>query len=193
MTLEDLYRLLRSGHVQAQGVLDTLDEPLLVLDQGMYVVTANPAFLRTFKCGRDDTVGHSLFSLGNGQWDIADLRRLLSEVIPRAAAIVDYEITHTFPDIGQHTFLVTARKLSHPDDNSQQILIVFTDITKRRRDSEAKDILLNESRHQMKNLMAVVRALASQTNTEGLTASQYRKTFLDRLEGLTATQELCHG
>ncbi|WP_196259787.1 PAS domain-containing sensor histidine kinase [Pelagibacterium limicola] len=190
MTLEDLYRLLRSGHVQAQGVLDTLDVPLLVLDQGMCVVTANPAFLRAFKTSRDDTVGHALFELGNGQWDIPDLRQLLSSVIPRAAAIVDYEISHAFPDIGERTFLITARKLAHPDGNSQQILIVFTDITKRRIDSAAKDILLNESRHRMKNLLAVVRALAHQTRTEGETALQYRKSFLERLDCLAVTQEL---
>lgn len=190
MTLEDLYRLLRSGHVQAQGVMDTLDEPLLVLDQSMCVAMANPAFLRTFRVERDETVGHSLFSLGNGEWDIPDLRQLLSNVIPRAAAIVDYEMSHDFPHIGRHTFLITARKLSHPDDNSQHLLIVFTNVTRRRRESEAKDILLDESRHRMKNLLAVVRAMVSQTRTDGLSADQYQETVLGRLGGLAIAHDL---
>lgn len=68
MHLEDLYRLLRSEHVQAQGIVDTLEEPLLVLDQAGCVITGNRGFFETFKVGRDDTVGRSLFALGDGQW-----------------------------------------------------------------------------------------------------------------------------
>jgi PAS domain-containing protein len=70
VTLEDFYRLVRIGHVQAQGIVDTLDEPLLLLDQSLCVVSANPAFLRTFQVERDSTLGVCLFALGNGQWDI---------------------------------------------------------------------------------------------------------------------------
>ena len=55
MNLEDLYRLLRSEHVQAQGIVDTLEEPLLVIDQGGCVLTANRGFYETFRVGRDDT------------------------------------------------------------------------------------------------------------------------------------------
>lgn len=193
MNLEDLYRLLRSGHVQAQGVMDTLDEPLLVLDQSLCVVTANPAFLRVFDTDRDQTIGHALFSLGNGQWDIPDLRQLLSSIIPRATAVVDYEVTHEFPHIGTRTILITARRLAHPDDNSHQILIVFHDVTERRHDDEAKDILLNETRHRMKNLVSVIRALANRTRTEGLSANEYRDAFIGRLQGLLVAQELSLG
>ncbi|WFU69191.1 PAS domain-containing protein [Bradyrhizobium sp. CB2312] len=57
MNLEDLYRLLRSEHVQAQGIVDTLEEPLLVLDQSGSVLTANRGFYETFRVSRDDTVG----------------------------------------------------------------------------------------------------------------------------------------
>ncbi len=193
MTLEDLYRLLRSGHVQAQGVMDTLDDPLIVLDQGLSVATANPAFLRTFQTDRDQTVGYGLFALGNGQWDIPELRRLLEEVIPKATAIVDYEVSHEFPHIGYHTFLVTARRLAHPDNTSQQILVVFTDVTKRRRSDAAKDLLLNETRHRMKNLVGVIRAIATQTRTEDLSAAEYQNAFLGRLDGLIATQDFILG
>lgn len=190
MTLEDLYRLLRSSHVQAQGIVDTIDEPLVVLDSALCVLTANPAFLDTFRTDRDLTLGSSLFDLGNGQWDIPDLRRLLAEVLPKATAVVDYEVTHDFPEIGPRTFLVTARRLEHPDRNSRQILVVFDDVTGRRRRDTANSLVLSETRHRMKNLMAVVGALASQTRTDGLSADEYRDVFLGRLKGLTIAHEL---
>lgn len=89
MTLDELYRLLRTGHVQTQGIVDTLQAPLVVLDKTFCIVTANPAFYQTFDTDRESTVGVSLFDLGNGQWNIHDLRNLLAEVVPKAAAIVD--------------------------------------------------------------------------------------------------------
>jgi PAS domain-containing protein len=64
--LEDLYRLLRSGHVQAQGVVDTMTQPIVVLDQRLCVTTANNAFIKTFQAERDDLLGECLFDLGNG-------------------------------------------------------------------------------------------------------------------------------
>jgi PAS domain-containing protein len=114
MQLEDLYRLLRSEHVQAQGIVDSLEEPLLVLDQAGCVLTGNRGFFETFKVARDDTVGRSLFALGDGQWDIPELRFLLSEIIPKSTAIIDYEVEADFPTIGRRTMCVSARRLVHP-------------------------------------------------------------------------------
>ncbi|WP_312010092.1 PAS domain-containing protein [Bradyrhizobium neotropicale] len=145
MNLEDLYRLLRSEHVQAQGIVDTLEEPLLVLDQTGCVLTANRGFYETFSVSRDDTVGRSLFDLGDGQWDIPELRRLVSDIIPKSAAIVGYEVEAEFPTIGRRTMLVSARRLVHPDNNSTSILILFEDVTDRRRSEAQKDILLAEA------------------------------------------------
>lgn len=82
MNLEDLYRLLRSEHVQAQGIVDTLKEPLLVLDQSGCVLTANRGFYETFRVARDDTVGRSLFSLGSGQWAYPNSGALLARSSP---------------------------------------------------------------------------------------------------------------
>src|SRR3712207_5951031 len=118
MNLEDLYRLLRSSHVQAQGIVDTIDEPLVVLDERGRILEANRAFFGTFLVERDDTIGVPLRTLGNGQWDVPQLTKLIAEVIPKATAIVDYEITHEFPHIGKRTFLLTARRVWKPDNNS---------------------------------------------------------------------------
>ena len=66
MNLEDIYRLLRSEHVQAQGIVDTVQSPLLVLDQDCCILSASRSFFETFKVNRDETIGQSLFKLGNG-------------------------------------------------------------------------------------------------------------------------------
>ena len=161
MHLEDLYRLLRSEHVQAQGIVDTLNEPLLVLDQNACVLSANRGFYETFRASRDDTVGRSLFLLGNGQWDIPELRRLVGEIVPRTAVVAEYEVSADFPTIGQRTMLVSARRLVHPDNNSTSMLILFEDATEQRRRDAQKDFILAETRHRMKNLLGIVRALAT--------------------------------
>ena len=189
MTLEELYRLLRGSHVQTQGIVDTLQEALVVLDKDLCVVNANPAFLRTFRVDRENTLGSSLFDLGNGQWDIAELRKLLSDVLPKATAVVGYQVEHDFPDLGRRAMRVSARQLVHPDDNSTQMLVVFDDVTERLKADAAKDILLAETRHRMKNLMAMVRAVANQTKTRGVTADQYRRDFMGRFEAVMKAQD----
>lgn len=193
MVLEDLYRLLRAGHVQAQGIVDTLTQPLVVLDQSFCVINANNAFIDAFKTQRDDILGRSLFSLGNGQWNIADLRKLIAEIIPKTAAVVGYEVTHDFPIIGKRTFLVDVRRLVHPDNSSTNILVLFEDVTESNRERTEREIILAETRHRMKNLFSVIRALAMQTQTEGYTAQEYRDAFLGRIDLALRAQEIAPG
>lgn len=167
MDLEDLYRLLRAGHIQAQGIVDTLEEPLLVLDKTLCVQSGNRAFFETFRVSKDETLGRPIFELGNGQWDIPELRKLLSEVVPKSTAVVGYEVNHGFPGLGRKTVLVSARRLVHPDSSNSSILILFEDVTERRRIDAEKDIVLAETRHRMKNLLATVRAIANRTVADG--------------------------
>jgi two-component sensor histidine kinase len=86
--------------------------------------------------------------------------------------------------------LVSARRLAHPDNNSTSILMVFEDVTERRRGDAEKDILLGETRHRMKNLLAVVRALATQTEVEGRSGEEYREAFLGRLEAVLRAEDI---
>lgn len=193
MILDNLYRLLRSGHVQLDGMVESVAEPLLVLDQDLRVVIANPAFLRTFRFEMDETIGRSLFELGNGQWNIPELRSLLMDVAPRSAAIIGYEVTHDFPQLGQRVMLVSARRLWHPEQDDFQTLVVFEDVTKREQEMIAKDLLLSEERHRVKNLVAVVQSLAIQTTAKGKTGEEYRDAFLGRFQTLIDAHDLTLG
>lgn len=190
MNMEDLYRVLRTGHVQLQGIVDTVADPMLVLDGNLCVQNASRAFLNTFGVERDDTIGRRLYTLGNGQWDIPELRRLLEEVIPRASAVVNYRVEHDFPRLGRRTMLLTARTLYHPDGLSHSLLLSIVDATDRIRNDVAKDMLFGELRHRIKNLLGVAQSIARQTPTAGRTAEEYRDAFLGRFGALAEAQDL---
>ncbi|WP_363246158.1 HWE histidine kinase domain-containing protein [Mesorhizobium sp.] len=189
VNLEDLYRILRTGHVQAQGIVDTVPVPLLVLDSALCIQSANRAFFRTFKVERYETIGKHIYELGDGQWDIPELRRLLTEVIPKTTAVIDYKVEHDFPGIGQRTMLVTARTVFSPDDVSTTMLLSFADATERTRREAEFEVLFGELRHRMKNLLGLVRALANQTKAEGVSGEEYRDAFLGRLTAIIDANE----
>jgi len=189
VNLEDLYRLMRNGHVQAQGIIDTSPDPVLVLDRDLVIETASRAFFQTFKVGRDETIGRHLYELGDGQWDIPDLRLLLEEVIPKSTAVIDYEVEHDFQGIGRRRMLLTARRLFHPDNISRTLLLSIVDATERLNRDADKDLLVGELSHRIKNLLAVIQALARQTSVEGRSGEEYRDAFLGRFDALVRAHE----
>jgi two-component sensor histidine kinase len=190
MNLEDIYRLLRSEHVQAQSIVDTVQTPLLVLDQDCRIVSASRCFFETFKVNRDETIGQSLFKLGNGQWDIPALRLLLGEVVPKSSAIEGYQVEHDFPGLGRRRMILSARRLFHPDNNSTTLLLSMEDATTRLQREEERELLLGELRHRVKNLLGVVLALARQTEAAGRTGEEYRDAFLGRFGALVQAHAL---
>jgi len=190
MNLEDFYRLMRIAHVQAQSIVDTVREPLLVLDERLCVVAANRSFFEVFCVDRDVTLGRHLYELGDRQWDIPDLRRLLEEVIPRSAAVEGYEVEHDFPHLGRRTMRLDARKMFHPDNNSTTLLLAIEDITNGRQKEQERELILGELRHRVKNLLALVQSLARQTEATGEAAKAYRDAFLGRLGTLVRAHEL---
>lgn len=190
MNMEDFYRLLRTSHIQVQGIVDTVTDPLLVLDDSLCIQVASRSFFETFRVDRFDTIGRRIHELGNGQWDIPELRHLLMEVIPKATAIINYEVEHDFPDLGRRTMLLTARTLHHPDSGSHSMLLAIVDATDRHRRELAKDMLFGELRHRMKNMLGVAQSIARQTTTQGRSAAEYRDVFLGRFGALIAAENL---
>ncbi|WP_026792218.1 HWE histidine kinase domain-containing protein [Pleomorphomonas oryzae] len=190
MDVEDLYRLLRTDHVQAQAIVDTVADPMLLLDESLHVQSGNRAFFETFKVDRYETIGKPIHELGDGQWDIPALRLLLLEVIPRSAAIIDYEVEHDFPGLGRKTMLLTARTLHHPDNGSHTMLLSIVDVTERTRRDATRDMLFGELRHRMKNLLSVAQSIVRRTTTEGRTAEEYREDLLGRFGALADAHDV---
>ena len=113
----------------AEAIVDTVREPLLVLDPELRVVSANRAFYLTFQATQDETVGQALFSLGDGQWDIPELRRLLNEILPDKTTVEAFEVKHDFPAIGRRRMLVNARRLGGESSRCAALLLAIEDVT----------------------------------------------------------------
>ena len=115
----------------AQGIIDTVREPLLVLDENLRVITASQAFYRTFKVTRENTEGQSIYELGNRQWDIPKLRELLVNVLHKDSVFEGYKVEHIFPDVGHRSMLLNARRFYDGAGATQSILLTIEDITGR--------------------------------------------------------------
>ena len=119
----------------AQDIVDTVREPLLVLDTTLRVRSANRAFCQTFQVSSEETENRLIYELGNGQWDIPALRTLLEDIIPTSSVFNDFELEHTFPIIGRRVMLLNGRKL-RPGSHTEFLVLAMEDVTERRR-SEA--------------------------------------------------------
>jgi light-regulated signal transduction histidine kinase (bacteriophytochrome) len=113
-------------------IIDTVREPLIVLDDAFRVTQANRAFFRTFRVEPHDTIGQILFALGDGQWDIPALRELLRDRLVLEPELTDFDVDHVFPGIGRRIMLLNARLVSHGLHATRIILLAIEDVTERR-------------------------------------------------------------
>jgi signal transduction histidine kinase len=120
----------------AESIVDTVREPLVILDGELRVKTASRAFYQTFSVSREETEGQFLYDLGNGQWNIPALRNLLEQVLPQEKSFRDFEVMHDFPTPGPHVMLLNARKLWREGNHTERILLAIEDVSKRKRMEE---------------------------------------------------------
>ncbi len=115
-----------------RGIIDTVRQPLLVLDAELRVLAINRSFQTTFKVSPEQTVDQPLFKLGNGQWNIGQLRELLAEVLSKRHTVTDFEVEHVFEDLGHRKMLLNAATLFQANDQPPMILLAIEDITERK-------------------------------------------------------------
>lgn len=123
----------------AQDIITIVREPFLVLDSSLHVVTANPAFYKAFKVNKKDTEGILVYELGNQQWNIPRLRKLLEEVLPQKKETKKFKVSHNFPSIGPKVMLLHARQI----DSVQLILLAIEDVT------ETHNAVASDKKNQM--------------------------------------------
>jgi signal transduction histidine kinase len=124
---------LRRERDYAESVIDTVHEPLLVLDRDLRVENASRSFYETFGVTDQATIGEFLYDLGNGEWDIPGLRHLLETVLPEQSTFHDFEVTHDFPLLGRRVMLLNGRTIVPPTDDTQRVLLAIEDVTERKR------------------------------------------------------------
>ena len=121
--------LIDEAHDFANGIVETLRDPLVVLDPDLRVTRANAMFYKMFQATPKDTEGRFLYDLGDGQWNIPRLRQLLEEILPRNSVFNDFAMEHEFPRIGRKRMLLNARRILSKDNELKAILLAIEDTT----------------------------------------------------------------
>ncbi|WP_440949786.1 chemotaxis protein CheB [Methanosphaerula subterraneus] len=124
---------LSEARAYAEAIVATIREPLLVLDRAMHIVSGNHSFFETFRVSPGEVEGRELYTLGDGQWDIPELRQLLEKILPENAAFDDLRVAHVFPTIGRRILLLNARRIITTGVDKELILLAFEDVTGTRR------------------------------------------------------------
>ncbi|SAL02916.1 signal transduction histidine kinase with CheB and CheR activity [Caballeronia pedi] len=150
-----------SARDYADAIIETMSEPLLVLQPDLRVTRANRAFYETFRTTADVTIGTLLYTLGNGQWNIPSLRELLETILPQQAIVRDFPISHDFPRIGPRTMRLNAARVVVPAH--ELILMTIEDVTQHQLAVERlqaadrhKDEFLAMLGHELRNPLAAV-------------------------------------
>ncbi|WP_293155811.1 MULTISPECIES: chemotaxis protein CheB [unclassified Microcoleus] len=134
---------LMEAKTYAETIVETVREPLLVLDLNLRAITANHAFYQTFQVMPVQTEQRSIFDLGNGQWNIPKLRSILEAILAGNAEFQDFEVEHEFEQIGHRIMVLSARKMP-PIGDTQMILLAIEDITEQKRLETQRSLLMQE-------------------------------------------------
>lgn len=160
--LKDLHADVARSRDFAEAIIETITQPILVLNGDLHVKRVNAAFCRMFSTTAETTLGMRLYGLGNGQWDIPALRELLETILPKRTVVRDYEIVHVFPGIGLRTMRLNARRLDWADH--ALILLTIEDVTQQQADlarlrdaDHQKDEFLAMLGHELRNPLAAIR------------------------------------
>jgi two-component sensor histidine kinase len=186
----------------AQGIVDTVREPVLVLDEDLRVVAASRSFYSVFKVSPENTQGRHLYALGDGQWDIPKLRELLEEIIPQRGVMEGHEVEHEFPDLGYRTICLNARQVFYEHGTGANILLGLEDVTERRALEREKDellrqknVLLDELQHRISNSLQIIASiiLMKARTVESEETRVHLQDAHKRVMSVAAVQRQLHG
>lgn len=146
-----------------EDIVDTVREPLIVLDSDLRVLSANRSFYDSFRVIPGETIGNLIYDLGNRQWDIPRLRTLLEDILPENNKFDNYEVEHIFSGVGHKIMLLNARRIIHKERGSQMILLAIEDITERKR----IESLLEANEAKYRELVQNVNSIILKMDPEG--------------------------
>lgn len=161
---------LQSARTYAESIVNTVHEPLVVMDAGLRVQSCNPAFYELFQTTPRETEGRELRELSGGQWSIPAMHTRVAEVASSGAAMVDFEAHHEFPGVGPRIMLLNARRIDRGEGHEPLILMAIRDVTEQRRAQEAA----RAERHRLFSLLNVLPGYVA------LKARDYRIRFANR-------------
>ena len=184
-----------------EAIVDTVRESLIVLDEALRVVAASRSFYRAFDATRQETEGRFLYELGDGQWNIPSLRKLLEDIIPLHTTVEEFEVEHDFPTIGRRAMLLNARKVFYEGNGSTSLLVAIEDVTERRgleREKDEllrqKDLLLQEMNHRVNNSLQIIASilLLKARTVQSEETRQHLRDAHERVMAVATVQEQLH-
>jgi len=157
---------IQNGIKLAHAIVDTVRDPLLVLDQSLRIVAASRPFYQTFQLTPQDVHGHLLYQIDDGQWSMPELRRLLEIIGRDRSTVEDYAVDGEFPRIGRRIMLLNARRVFYEQETQSTILLAFEDVTTRRAAEQKvqvllreKDMLMQEIQHRVANTLQIIASI----------------------------------
>ncbi|MDR3570754.1 MAG: histidine kinase dimerization/phosphoacceptor domain -containing protein [Candidatus Pacebacteria bacterium] len=155
----------KDGHILTRAIIDTIREPLIVLDEELRIIAASRSFYKKFGVSHEATYDKMFYELGNGEWNVPALRKLLEQVIPEHTIVEDYEVVHDFVTLGKRTMLVNACEIRY-ENGRKKMLLSIDDITDQRNIEkelekliEQKNLLLQEMRHRIANSLQLIASI----------------------------------
>jgi len=145
-------------YAYSEAIIETVREPLIILDKSLHVKTANRAFFKTFETTKKETYGKYVYDLNGGEWNIPELKRLLEKIIPKNTHFNDYEVKHGFERIGPRIMLLNARRIVLEGNKTRLILLAIEDVTERRKLEQQKEDFLNMASHELKTPLTSLKA-----------------------------------
>jgi signal transduction histidine kinase len=162
LSVEDLIVV----YAYAEAIVETVREPLIILDKDLNIKSANKAFFETFQVNKKETYNKPIFTLGNGQWDIPELKKLLLDILPKDDLLFDYEVSHKFEDIGEKVMLLNARRIILEGQNTHLILLAIEDVTEKRKIEHQKDDFIVIASHELKTPLTSIKMLIQVLKTQ---------------------------
>ncbi len=170
-----LWRTIQKALEYAENIINTVREPLIVLDGDLKIVSASRSFYETFKVKPEETEGQFIYNLGNRQWNIPRLRHLLEDILRKNTSFDSFEVEHNFPYVGKRIMLLNARRIPPPPVKPRLMLLAIEDITEREKIKEKLKELYGKLLKSSKRL----RKLAFRDSHTGLYNHHY---FIDIVE-----------
>ena len=160
--------LLNESYEYSDAIVSTMHEPMLVLGKDLRVKSANQAFYKKFGVTEEQTEGVLLYDLGNKQWNIPALRELLEDIIPKNSQFYNYEVKHTFLNLGEKIMSLNASRIIQKTHREQLILLIIADITEVRRlivekELREKELLKKEIRERKTDKLRLEKAVNRRT------------------------------
>lgn len=155
----------KDGHILTRAIIDTIREPLIVLDEKLRVIAASRSFYAKFGGTRKEIQGELFYRLGNGQWNISSLKELLEKVIPENITVEGYEVDHDFPSLGERIMLINASEVRYKNGRRKMLLSIFDVTDQRKMESERekllaqKELLLKEMQHRIANSLQLIASI----------------------------------